>query len=183
MFQKVISALILVSLSLGSYAVYGYQEVCQLVADKAGASYQPKPGRFATTFAPEDLPSSLSVSLLERNGIWFIYQAKSRVFEKKGCAPKVLSNVPIKPVLFNRESGINAVVNGVFLIQTYQAKDLNTLAKKYGFKKVTQLPNRFTAIFDTNPQPSYDSLVQILKKDANIAKLVPLLSEPRYQAR
>ncbi len=172
-----------ISLLLFSIASQAYTEACQLVAEKAGKEYQSKPNRFASISAPEDLPASFEVNLIERNGMWFIYQAEQEWFAKEECAPKTIRAVETVPVLLNQMTGRNAVVNGAFLIKTWQVKHIDEIAGRYKFVKVTQLPNRFTAVFDTKPQASYDQLIETLKVEKDIEKFVPLLSEPRYRPR
>lgn len=176
--------LLTIALILTASSAQAYLQACQLVAEKAGESYQVKPNRFASIVAPIDLPQSIATSgLIERNGIWFIYQADSELFEKQQCSPQQKNDIEIVPVLYNQTSGHNAVVNGVFMIKTHQEQDINLVANKYDIRKITQLPNRFTAIFDVKPQDSYDEFIEILSKDKDIEKLIPLLSEPRYRTR
>lgn len=170
-------------LTLVNHSANAYLQACQLVAEKAGKSYQVKTLRFATVVAPEDLPKNLTANLLERNGMWFIYQAEDELFSKAECASQKKHGIEILPVLFNRSSGHNAVINGVFAIKTYREKDIHLVANKHNFRKITQLPNRFTAIFDVKPQSSYDALIEQLEDDKDIEKLVPLLSEPRNRTR
>lgn len=172
--------LFIISLMLSATA---YQQACELVAQKAGHSYKVKLNRFASITAPEDLPQSITAELLTRNGMWFIYKSTEDMFTKEQCSPQQRDKINIVPVLFNQSSGHNAVVNGVFLIKTYQEKDINLITNRHNFKKVTQLPNRFSAIFDVKPQDSYDQLIEALDNDKDIEKLVPLLSEPTYSTR
>lgn len=162
---------------------FAYLQACQLVAEKAGKQYHSEPNRFASVSAPEDLPESFSATLIERNGMWFIYQADDEWFGKEECAPKTVQGIETVPVLLNKQSGGNAVVNGAFLIKTWQVKHIDEIAPRYHFVKITQLPNRFTAIFDTKPQTSYDQLIEKLESEKDIEIFAPMLSEPRYRAR
>lgn len=181
--KKTIVISSLAILSMVTTSATAYLDACKLVTEKAGKSYQVKNNRFASIVAPEKLPKSITASLIERNGMWFIYQTESEQFAKKQCAPQQLDGIEIVPVVYNQVSGHNAVINGVFMIKTFLQKDINLIANRYNFRKVTQLPNRFTAIFDVKPQTSYDGLIEKLAQDKGIDKLVPLLSEPRYRAR
>jgi len=160
-----------------------YKHACQLVAQKAGDSYQTKPNRFATNFAPEQLHQDIDATLIERSGIWFIYQTDQVQFARLHCAPRKVHDMTMLPVVLNKASGSNAVVNGVFMLQTHRWEDINLIAQQYSFKKITQLPNRFTAIFDVKPQESYDEMIIKLDNDKNIARIVPLLSEKRHHSR
>lgn len=175
--------LLLLSMILLSQSAQAYLVACQLVAETAGKQYLAKPERFATITAPEDLPDAIKVTLIERNGMWFIYQADRDWFEREACAPRVVKGIETVPVILNQHSGRNAVVNGAYLIKTWKVEDVDKLIDRYRFSKVTQLPNRFTAIFDTKPQASYDELIEILDRDKDIQLFAPLLSEPRYRPR
>jgi len=180
---KMNKILITAVLLMATTSSNAYLQACQLVAEKAGKSYQIKPNRFASIVSPEELPKSVPASLIERNGMWFIYQASDIQFEEQQCAPQKTNGIEIIPVIYNQTSGHNAVINGVFAIKTYNEKDIHLIADKYNVRKITQLPNRFTAIFDVKPQRSYDELIETLEKDKNIEKMIPLLSEPRYRLR
>ena len=170
-------------LTILSSPAHAYLTACQLVAENAGKSYQAKPSRFASIVPPKELPESMRTTLIERNGMWFIYQTNEEQFDKSECAPKTRDGIEIVPVVYNKTSGHNAVVNGVFAIKTFNEKDIHLVANNYNFKKITQLPNRFTAIFDVKPQSSYDELIKKLQQDKDIEKHIPLLSEPRYKTR
>lgn len=170
-----------------SSSVQAFTEACQLVAQMAGPDYQAKPKRFGSLTAPEDMPKSVEASFIERNGGWFIYQASKDWFDVDHCGPKAQTvgstTYEFVPVLLNRRSGSNAVVNGVFLIKTYREEHIGQIAERYGFKMVTPLPNRFTAVFDVKPQVSYDKLIETLDRDRDVEFAVPLLSEPHYRPR
>ena len=173
---------------LGATQARAYLYGCELVAQMAGPAYEIRNQRVASLLIPEQLPSEFQLTLLEQNGGWFIYQADTEWFSKTTCAPIIKQDLSQKvyefsPVLFNRQTGMNAVINGSFLIKTYKEADIDKIAEQYGFVKVTQLPNRFTAIFDVKPQTSYDELLQRLDRDKNIQVAAPLLSEPRYRLR
>lgn len=164
-----------------------YTQACQLVAQMAGPAYQPKPNRFGSLTSPQDMPKSVEVTFLEQNGVWFIYQSSQDWFEKETCAPKTetidTKTYEFLPVLLNKQTGQNAVINGIFLIKTYREKHIDMLESRYGFNKVSPLPNRFTAVFDVKPQASYDKLIETLDRDRDIDFAAPLLSEPRYKPR
>lgn len=164
-----------------------FTQACQLVAQMAGPDYQAKPKRFGSLTAPEDMPKSVEASFIERNGGWFIYQASKDWFDVDHCGPKAQTvgsmTYEFVPVLLNRRTGSNAVVNGVFLIKTYREEHIEQIAERYGFKMVSSLPNRFTAVFDVKPQVSYDKLIETLDRDRDVEFAVPLLSEPHYRPR
>ncbi len=181
--MKITAILMLILLTSISTQLKAFTHACTLVADKAGNSYQPQPNRFASIVPPNKIPINMQASLIERNGVWFIYQTDNTIFASNQCAPQIINNIEIVPVIFNQNSGSNAVINGVFMIKTHHEDDIHLIANKYNFKKVTQLPNRFTAIFNVKPQTSYDELIIKLLADKNIAKLVPLLTEPRFNQR
>jgi hypothetical protein len=174
-------------LLITSLSAQAFTEACQLVAQMAGPDYQAKPKRFGSLTAPEDMPKSVEASFIERNGGWFIYQASKDWFDVDHCGPKTQTvgstTYEFVPVLLNRRSGSNAVVNGVFLIKTYREEHIGQIAERYGFKVVTPLPNRFTAVFDVKPQVSYDKLIETLDRDRDVEFAVPLLSEPHYRPR
>lgn len=182
--RKLVLLCLLWGVSSGAWA---FTEACQLVAQMAGKTYEAHPKRFGSLTAPQDMPSDIKATYLERNGVWFIYQADQDWFEVEACAPKTElygdQSIEFVPVLLNRQSGQNAVVNGVFLIKTYREADIDLLESRYGFRKVTPLPNRFTAVFDVKPQASYDRLIETLDRDRDIEFAAPLLSEPRYKPR
>lgn len=175
----------LVLLSVVSLPVQAFTEACQLVAKMAGPDYENKPNRFGSMQSPDDIPDEFGAQLIGRNGGWFIYQGKKAWFDMNHCAPNVKSSgtrvVEIVPVLLNKKTGHNAVINGIFLIKTYRQEHIDLIAKRYGFRKVSPLPNRFTAVFDVKPQTSYDHLIETLDRDRDIEFAAPLLSEPHYR--
>lgn len=156
---------------------YAIQKACDRVAHQAGSHYVSQPDRFATFVAPEELPKELHANLIERSGLWFIYQSDRFQFDKSACAPVDVRGIELVPVVLNERTGSNAVINGVFLIQTWHTGDVESLGARYGFRKITSLPNRFTAVFDSRPQKSYDDVVHRLSNDKDIQHFVPLLSE------
>lgn len=149
----------------------------------AGAEYEVRPNLFASLLPPSKFEEKVSVSLMERNGAWFVYEGESSWFKENACAPSFLPTLPedaieINPVLINVKTGKSAVVNGLFLIKVYREKHLVGIASRYHFKKISTLPNRFTAIFDVRPQTSYDALIEYLDRERDIEWIAPLLSEP-----
>lgn len=160
-----------------------YTEPCQLVAQMAGAEYEARPNLFASLLPPSKFSEKASVSLVERNGAWFVYEGGGSWFNVDSCAPSILATLPedaieIIPVLINIKTGKSAVVTGLFLIKVYKEKHLGGIANRYHFKKISTLPNRFTAIFDVRPQTSYDALIEYLDRERDIEWIAPLLSEP-----
>lgn len=182
MIKKILGLLVIGMVSL---PVQAFTEACQLVAQMAGPSYENKPDRFGSMRAPSEMPSELDAQLIGRNGGWFIYQGKAAWFDVDHCAPIVSAigsrSVEMVPVLLNKKTGHNAVINGIFLIKTYRQEHIDLIAARYGFQKVSPLPNRFTAVFDVKPQTSYDHLIETLDLDRDIEFAAPLLSEPRYR--
>ncbi|MDG4811996.1 hypothetical protein P8629_03150 [Hydrogenovibrio sp. 3SP14C1] len=172
---------VLVLLAWVSFPIYAFTEACQLVAQMAGPSYENKPNRFGSMRSPSEMPSELGAQFIGRNGGWFIYQGKTAWFDVDHCAPIVSASVEMVPVLLNKKTGHNAVINGIFLIKTYRQEHIDLIAARYGFQKVSPLPNRFTAVFDVKPQTSYDHLIETLDLDRDIEFAAPLLSEPRYR--
>lgn len=168
-----------------SLPVQAFTEACQLVAQMAGPSYENKPNRFGSMQSPDEMPKALDAQLIGRNGGWFIYQGDTAWFDVDHCAPIIHSvgshSVEMVPVLLNKQSGHNAVINGIFLIKTYRQEHIDLIAERYGFQKVSPLPNRFTAVFDVKPQTSYDHLIETLDQDRDIEFAAPLLSEPHYR--
>ena len=88
-----LKGLMVISVLFHLSSAQAYQQACDLVAQLSGKMYQAKPNRFASRLAPEDLPQNWSVRLIERNGMWFIYQAKEVWFTKQACAPKILNEI------------------------------------------------------------------------------------------
>lgn len=184
MIKKIVG---LMFIGMTSLPVQAFTEACQLVAQMAGPSYDNKPNRFGSMQSPDEMPEGLNVQLVGRNGGWFIYQGDTAWFDVDHCAPIMNSvgshSIEMVPVLLNKETGHNAVINGIFLIKTYRQEHIDLIAKRYGFQKVSPLPNRFTAVFDVKPQTSYDHLIETLDRDRDIEFAAPLLSEPHYRPK
>lgn len=55
------------------------------------------------------------------------------------------------------------------------------MAQRYGFKLISGLPNRFTAVFDVNAQVGstldYDAILRKLDRDKDIKTVMPVLIE------
>ncbi|PLA73882.1 hypothetical protein CYQ88_09155 [Hydrogenovibrio sp. SC-1] len=169
---------VLLIVSVKSFA---FTQSCQLVAKMAGDAYEARPDWFASLSSPSLLNGQLG-SLVERNGAWYIYKTSAVSFKQEQCTTQKLvvngHSVEIVPVLYNRKTHQSAVINGRFLIKVYRVKNLSQLVGRYGFKKVSVLPNRFTAIFDVRPQKSYDYLIERLDQDRDVEWVAPILSEP-----
>lgn len=169
------------TLSLPVSAI-AYSQSCQLVAQIAGSQYDTRAFWFASLSPPSKLNKKIKATLIERNGAWFVYKGEKDWFGLDYCASKQLKikgeMIEVVPVLYNHQNGRSAVINGVFVIKVYRVSDLSMLSSRYGFKKVSTLPNRFTAIFDTRPQMSYDRMIERLDQDRDIEIVIPVLSEP-----
>lgn len=161
---------------------------CEVVVQKAGLGYEFRNQRAASLMAPEVMPSEFGLSLIERNGAWYIYEAGHDWFGRETCGGLSKQAADGKwfeftPVLLNRHTGKSAIINGTFLIKTHQNSDLEKVAVVFGIKLLTQMPNGSSAIFDVKPQVSYDALLEQLERNVMIQTAVPLLTEQRYQLR
>lgn len=157
-----------------------YTQACQLVQKMAGVeNYQLQPNRMATMNPPESLPAGLNLPLLERHGSWFVYQTSEAWYGRHACAPIEKQGLQWMPVMLNRHTGRNAVLNGTFLLKVYRARDLQKVIQHYGLKLVTYLPKSDSAIVDVLPIASYDELILKLDIDKDVQLLAPIMSEPR----
>lgn len=161
---------------------WSYTQSCELVAKMAGENYEVRPNWFASLSSPSIVSRGLSGTVVERNGAWYIYEKTVDQFQQSECAPQRLGlegqKIEIVPVLYNRDLHRSAVINGRFVIKVYRVRHLNQLAERYGFNKVSVLPNRFTAIFNVLPQKSYDHMIERLDLDRDVEWVAPVLSEP-----
>lgn len=164
-----------------------FSGACRWVAKMAGPGYSAQPERVASFLAPEALPASLNLSLLERSGAWFIYQTPESWFSNETCAPVYKTvdkqSFEFAPVLLNAASGRNAVITPSFMIKTYQKADLEKMAERYGFQLLTLLPRGSAAIFDVGAVSSYDRMLEQLDRDKDVQFAAPVLAEPRYRLR
>ena len=161
---------------------FSYVQPCQLVAQVAGDHYETRPVWFASLSPPANFKAGLKVELVERNGAWFIYKGHNAWFDLDECSTKHITvegkTLAVLPTLYNQQTTKSAIINGTFIIKVYRVDDLKKIAKRYRFKKVSPLPNRFAAIFDVRPQLSYDRMIEILDGDRDIEFVIPVLSEP-----
>lgn len=180
--NKVIRLLLWCVLFILPIKGFAFTQPCERVAQVAGEDYEVRPNWFASLAAPVRVLKGGSGFLVERNGAWYIYEMPVSPFEKEGCIAKSWNaggeQIEIVPVLYNRVLGKSAVINGRFVIKVYRVRHLNQLVKRYGFNKVSVLPNRFTAIFDVRPQNSYDLMIEQLDRDRDVEWVAPVLSEP-----
>lgn len=160
----------LVGLSLISHQAWSS---CDLVKHLAGEAYQTAPNYAASIDKQPDLDAIAQV------GIWFIYTHPNHQAWFNTCAPIQRSQSTFYPVLQTADQF--AVINGLFLIKTHREQDIHLLEKRYGFKLVSALPNRFSAVFDVNPVADYDALIKRLDRDKDIERVAPVLIEAPRQ--
>lgn len=150
---------------------------CELVAQLAGKNYVTSPQYAASMQYQAELEPLTQV------GVWQVYaypkntSNPSNHFE--ACAPFKHEGVEFFPVL--QKQNQFAVVNGLFMIKTHREADIHRMTQRYGFKQISGLPNRFTAVFDVNAQvdsaQDYDALLRKLDRDKDIQTVVPVLIE------
>lgn len=155
---------LLVGLSLINHQAWS---ACDVVAQLAGESYQTAERYAATTsLLDHDQP-------ITQVGVWHIYYQDSAWFET--CAPIEQNGVAFFPVL--QKQNQFSVISGVFVIKTFREPDIHLIAERYGFKALSALPNRFSAVFDVNPSADYDALLKRLDYDKDIERVAPVLIE------
>ena len=157
---------LLVGLSLISHQAWSS---CDLVKHLAGDDYKTAPLYAASVDKQPDFDAIAQV------GIWFIYAHPDHQAWFKHCAPMQRLQSTFYPVL--QVADQFAVINGLFLIKPHREQDIHLLEQRYGFNRVSGLPNRFTAVFDVNPVDDYDALIKRLDRDKDIERVVPVLIE------
>ncbi|MBF6057966.1 MULTISPECIES: hypothetical protein [Thiomicrorhabdus] len=184
---KIVFGVGLIAVSPSSWA---WTESCQLVRQMADHRvYQLQTNRVAVMKAADKLDPDWQLELVERHGAWYIYQTPSLVswFSKENCAPMERTfkeqKIEFMPVLFNRQTGHNAVITGTFVLKTFRAEDIEKVIERYGFKLLTRLPRDNAVIVDVKPTDSYDALIETLDRDKDVDLVAPLFSEPRYKLR
>jgi hypothetical protein len=149
--------------------------------------YQAQPNRLASLLPLDKMPAEWQLTQVESHGAWFIYKTEHPDLSYTLCAPLSRTfqtkSYEFMPVFLNKQTGVNAVLTGTFIIKSYQPEDLDKIVTRYGFKLLTRLPNPLTAIVDVLPQESFDSLLETLDRDKDVQFAVPILSEPRYKTR
>ncbi|WP_127471101.1 hypothetical protein [Thiomicrorhabdus aquaedulcis] len=173
---------------LVSNQAWSFTQPCELVVKMADAKvYQAQPNRLASLLPLNKLPEEWQLTQLETHGAWFVYSTTHPDLSYTQCAPlsRLFNNKPYEfmPVFLNKQTGVNAVLTGTFIVKSYEADDLDKIVNRYGFKLLTRLPNPLTAIVDVLPQTSFDTLLETLDRDKDVQFAVPILSEPRYKTR
>lgn len=165
---------VVVGLSLINYQAWS---ACELVAQLAGKNYVTSPQYAAS------MQYQAELNPLTQVGVWQVYPYPKNAFNQaqafQTCAPIQQADVEFFPVL--QKQNKFAVVNGLFMIKTHREADIHRMAQRYGFKLISGLPNRFTAVFDVNAQvdstQDYDEILRKLDRDKDIQTVVPVLIE------
>lgn len=165
---------LLVGLGLFNHQAWS---ACELVAQLAGKHYVTSPQYAASMHYQAELKPLTQV------GIWQVYaypqDSENQPTHFEACAPFKRAGVEFFPVL--QKQNQFAVVNGLFMIKTHREADIHRMAQRYGFKLISGLPNRFTAVFDVNAQVNstqdYDAILRQLDRDKDIQTVVPVLIE------
>lgn len=165
---------LLVGLSLLNHQAWSS---CELVAQLAGKDYVTSPQYAAS------MQYLAELNPLTQVGVWQVYaypkNASNQSETFQTCALIQLDGVEFFPVL--QMQNRFAVINGLFMIKTHHEADIHRMAQRYGFKLISGLPNRFTAVFDVNAQvdstQDYDEILRKLDRDKDIQVVVPVLIE------
>lgn len=165
---------VLAGLSLISHQAWS---ACELVAQLAGKGYVTSPQYVAS------MQYQAALNPLTQVGVWHVYdypqKSPSEPKSFQTCAPIQRAGVEFFPVL--QVQNRFAVINGLFMIITHREPDIHRMAQRYGFKLISGLPNRFTAVFDVNAQvgsgQDYDALLRKLDRDKDIKTVMPVLIE------
>lgn len=184
--SPIAAGLLVMSLVTFSQASLALDEPCARVAEMAGPAYQTAPLQMGSFTAPDKMPAMFDLTLAERSGAWFIYSSPHSWFAE-GCGPvnrnHQTERFEFAPVLQNHKQGQRVVVTPSFMVKTYKAEELETLAQRYDFKLLTRLPSGTAAIFDVGAQRSYDRMLERLERDTTVQYAVPVLPEKRYRLR
>lgn len=187
-FKPGVAGSILLSSLLFGNTAFAVLVGCDEVAKKSGLGYEVRNHWAASLQAPEALPVELKLRLIERNGAWYVYETEQDWFERETCGDlskldENAKSLAFAPVLWSRDSGKSAVIDGTFLIKTHQESDLEKVAAEFGMTLLNRMPSGSSAIFDARPQVSYDHLLEQLARHIRIVTAVPLLAEQRYEMR
>jgi hypothetical protein len=152
------------------FVALGWMQVhakCDLVAHLAGQDYQAAPDFWASM---EVLADNQPVAQV---GIWQIYRLEH--LSDSHCGQQAWQGHNFLPVLRHRDRF--AVIHDVWVIKTHRVEDLARIPERYGFQRVSSLPNRFTAVFNIHPTEDYEAFIKRLDRDKAIDRLIPVLVE------
>jgi hypothetical protein len=140
---------------------------CERVSQLMGSAYKTDAHLFASTTQLHRYQALAHV------GIWSIYHQQA--WSMDVCAPMKREGVTFYPVL--RKANGFAVINGIWVIKTFREADIHQVGQRHGLTRVSLLPNRFSAVFQSPDIDSYDRLIERLDRDKDIERVVPVLVE------